>query len=71
MRIHAGQLEDYLRTTGADRGALVYMTVCLVVGGAQYPPGSEPVMSVKFTPLTKGDLCLLHCEWPLRADISR
>ncbi|MER9599306.1 hypothetical protein [Mesorhizobium sp. M0244] len=27
MRIHAGQLEDYLRTTGARRGALVYMTL--------------------------------------------
>ena len=27
MRIHAGQLEDYLRATGAGRGALVYMTV--------------------------------------------
>ncbi|RWQ22729.1 UvrD-helicase domain-containing protein [Mesorhizobium sp.] len=27
MRIHAGQLADYLRTTGADRGALVYMTL--------------------------------------------
>jgi ATP-dependent exoDNAse (exonuclease V) beta subunit len=27
MRIHAGQLEDYLRTTGASRGALVYMTL--------------------------------------------
>lgn len=30
MRIHAGQLEDYLRTTGADRGALVYMTLAIV-----------------------------------------
>lgn len=27
MRIHAGQLEDYLRATGAGRGALVYMTM--------------------------------------------
>ncbi|TIQ75356.1 MAG: hypothetical protein E5X64_38600, partial [Mesorhizobium sp.] len=27
MRIHAGQLGDYLRTTGASRGALVYMTL--------------------------------------------
>ncbi|MFZ5682455.1 MAG: UvrD-helicase domain-containing protein [Pseudomonadota bacterium] len=26
MRIHAGQLADYLRVTGASRGALVYMT---------------------------------------------
>ncbi len=26
MRVHAGQLEDYLRVTGAPRGALVYMT---------------------------------------------
>ena len=26
MRLHAGQLEDYLRTTGAARGAVVYMT---------------------------------------------
>lgn len=26
MRIHSGQLEDYLRATGASRGALVYMT---------------------------------------------
>ncbi|RWE61931.1 MAG: DNA helicase UvrD [Mesorhizobium sp.] len=27
MRIHAGQLADYLRATGADRGALVYMSL--------------------------------------------
>jgi hypothetical protein len=26
VRIHAGQLQDYLRATGAPRGALVYMT---------------------------------------------
>ncbi len=26
MRVHAGQLADYLRVTGASRGALVYMT---------------------------------------------
>jgi hypothetical protein len=26
IRLHAGQLEDYLRTTGAPRGMLVYMT---------------------------------------------
>lgn len=26
MRVHAGQLEDYLRVTGAPRGAIVYMT---------------------------------------------
>lgn len=26
MRMHANQLEDYLRATGAFRGALVYMT---------------------------------------------
>jgi hypothetical protein len=26
MRLHAGQLEDYLRATGAARGAVVYMT---------------------------------------------
>jgi CRISPR-associated exonuclease Cas4 len=26
LRLHAGQLEDYLRATGAARGALVYMT---------------------------------------------
>jgi CRISPR-associated exonuclease Cas4 len=30
VRIHAGQLADYLRTTGADRGALVYMTLGIV-----------------------------------------
>jgi ATP-dependent exoDNAse (exonuclease V) beta subunit len=30
MRLHAGQLEDYLRTTGAVRGALVYMTPGIV-----------------------------------------
>jgi hypothetical protein len=26
MRVHTGQLEDYLRVTGAPRGAVVYMT---------------------------------------------
>ena len=26
IRLHAGQLEDYLRATGALRGARVYMT---------------------------------------------
>ncbi len=26
IRLHAGKLEDYLRPTGAPRGALVYMT---------------------------------------------
>ena len=30
IRLHAGQLEDYLRATGAPRGALVYMTPGLV-----------------------------------------
>lgn len=30
IRLHAGQLEDYLRETGAPRGALVYMTPGLV-----------------------------------------
>jgi ATP-dependent exoDNAse (exonuclease V) beta subunit len=30
IRLHAGQLEDYLRVTGAPRGALVYMTPGLV-----------------------------------------
>lgn len=30
MRAHASQLEDYLRATGAARGALVYMTPGLV-----------------------------------------
>ena len=30
IRFHAGQLEDYLRATGAPRGALVYMTPGLV-----------------------------------------
>ncbi|RUV68032.1 DNA helicase UvrD, partial [Mesorhizobium sp. M5C.F.Ca.IN.020.14.1.1] len=30
IRLHAGQLEDYLRATGASRGALVYMTPGLV-----------------------------------------
>jgi len=30
MRLHAGQLEDYLRATGTLRGALVYMTPGLV-----------------------------------------
>jgi len=30
MRVHAGQLEDYLRVTGAPRGALVYMTPGIV-----------------------------------------
>jgi CRISPR-associated exonuclease Cas4 len=30
IRWHAGQLEDYLRATGAPRGALVYMTPGLV-----------------------------------------
>jgi ATP-dependent exoDNAse (exonuclease V) beta subunit len=36
IRLHAGQLEDYLRVTGAPRGALVYMTPGLVrwVAGA-------------------------------------
>jgi ATP-dependent exoDNAse (exonuclease V) beta subunit len=41
MRFHAGQLEDYLRATGAERGALVYMTPGFVrwVG---VPPGDVP-----------------------------
>ena|SRR5258708_2714935 len=26
VRLHAGQLQDYLRVTGAPRGALIYMT---------------------------------------------
>ncbi len=41
MRFHAGQLEDYLRSTGAARGALVYMTPGFVrwVGA---PPGGVP-----------------------------
>jgi hypothetical protein len=41
MRFHAGQLEDYLRATGAARGALVYMTPGFVrwVG---VPPGGVP-----------------------------
>jgi CRISPR-associated exonuclease Cas4 len=30
MRVHAGQLEDYLRATAARQGALVYMTLGLV-----------------------------------------
>ena len=30
MRVHAGQLEDYLRVTGAPRGALVYMTPAVI-----------------------------------------
>ncbi|MBN9560761.1 MAG: UvrD-helicase domain-containing protein [Alphaproteobacteria bacterium] len=30
IRLHAGQLEDYLRATGAPRGTLVYMTPGLV-----------------------------------------
>jgi hypothetical protein len=30
IRLHAGQLEEYLRVTGAPRGALVYMTPGLV-----------------------------------------
>jgi ATP-dependent exoDNAse (exonuclease V) beta subunit len=30
IRLHAGQLEDYLRATGAPRGAVVYMTPGLV-----------------------------------------
>jgi hypothetical protein len=30
MHLHAGQLEDYLRVTGAARGALVYMTLGVV-----------------------------------------
>jgi hypothetical protein len=30
IRLHAGQLEDYLRVTAAPRGALVYMTPGLV-----------------------------------------
>ncbi len=30
MRLHAGQLEDYLRATGAARGAVVYMTPGIV-----------------------------------------
>ena len=30
IRLHSGQLEDYLRATGAPRGALVYMTPGLV-----------------------------------------
>ncbi len=30
IRLHAAQLEDYLRVTGAPRGALVYMTPGLV-----------------------------------------
>lgn len=30
ISLHAGQLEDYLRTAGASRGALVYMTPGLV-----------------------------------------
>jgi hypothetical protein len=30
IRIHSGQLENYLRATGAPRGALVYMTPGLV-----------------------------------------
>jgi ATP-dependent exoDNAse (exonuclease V) beta subunit len=41
MRFHAGQLKDYLRATGAARGALVYMTPGFVrwVG---VPPGDIP-----------------------------
>lgn len=30
MRLHAGQLQDYLRATGAPRGALIYMTLGVV-----------------------------------------
>lgn len=30
MRLHAGQLEDYLRATGAARGVVVYMTPGIV-----------------------------------------
>jgi CRISPR-associated exonuclease Cas4 len=30
MRVHAGQLADYLRVTGASRGALVYMTAGVI-----------------------------------------
>jgi ATP-dependent exoDNAse (exonuclease V) beta subunit len=41
MRLHAEQLEDYLRATGATRGALVYMTPGFIrwVG---VPPGAVP-----------------------------
>ena len=41
MRLHAEQLEDYLRATGAARGALVYMTPGFIrwVG---VPPGAVP-----------------------------
>jgi len=37
MRFHAGQLEDYLRATGAARGALVYMTRGFVPGWEFHP----------------------------------
>ncbi len=30
MRDHASQLEDYLRVTGAPRGAVIYMTSGIV-----------------------------------------
>ena len=45
IRLHAGQLEDYLRATGAPRGALVYMTPGLVrwVGGYHKPLADQAV----------------------------
>jgi hypothetical protein len=54
MRIHAGQLEDCLRTTGVSRGALVYMTLGTVRWvGAQCLRRSEPVTSLNSRPSPK------------------
>jgi ATP-dependent exoDNAse (exonuclease V) beta subunit len=45
IRLHAGQLEEYLRATGAPRGALVYMTPGLVrwVAGCHKPLADQAV----------------------------
>ena len=45
IRLHAGQLEEYLRATGAPRGALVYMTPGLVrwVAGYHKPLADQAV----------------------------
>jgi hypothetical protein len=42
VRIHAGQLQDYLHVTGAPRGALVYMTSGVVRWVERYPDFTNP-----------------------------